>query len=132
GSSIYRRIIVIRIEIFCFWWKGRLRNVLTIGAVCGAMRSRKENAAAVDRAANGRFGPGRAQLASLARNVANQRWAEEALLQSEARYRIVAETAIDAIVTIGEDGEILFANGSAERIFGYTIADMLARKLTLL
>jgi two-component system cell cycle sensor histidine kinase/response regulator CckA len=72
------------------------------------------------------------ELVSLARNLAHQRWAEVALLESEERYRIVAETAIDAIVTIDEAGEILFANGSAERIFGYQTFEMLGRNLTLL
>src|SRR5579859_5041015 len=42
------------------------------------------------------------ELALLARNVAHHRWAEEALIESGERYRIVAETAIDAITTIDE------------------------------
>jgi len=36
------------------------------------------------------------------------------------------------IVTIDEDGEILFVNSSAQRIFGYSGLDMLGRSLTLL
>src|SRR5437016_6595743 len=71
------------------------------------------------------------ELAALARNLANTRW-QEVLVESEERYRIIAETAIDAIVTIDEDGEILFVNGSAQRIFGYSTLDMLGRSLTVL
>jgi two-component system, cell cycle sensor histidine kinase and response regulator CckA len=71
------------------------------------------------------------ELATLARNVSNL-WAEEALIESEQRYRIVAETAIDAIVTIDESGQILFVNRSAERIFGYSAPDMLGFNLSLL
>src|SRR5438045_3025553 len=105
------------------------------------MQSRKQNALAIESEDTGypvlpkpngtllRKQPG---LASLACNVSNQRWAEEALVESEERYRIVAETAIDAIVTIDETGEILFVNRSAERIFGYSTAEMLERNLTLL
>src|ERR1043166_5925952 len=72
------------------------------------------------------------ELAALAYSVANHRWAEEALVESEERYRIVSETAIDAIVTIDEAGEILFVNRSAEKIFGYSSAEMLGQNLTLL
>src|SRR5215467_8305392 len=43
------------------------------------------------------------ELATLARNVSNL-WAEEALVESEQRYRIVTETTIDAIATIDESG----------------------------
>jgi two-component system cell cycle sensor histidine kinase/response regulator CckA len=71
------------------------------------------------------------ELATLARNVSNL-WAEEALIESEQRYRIVTETAIDAIATIDESGQILFVNRSAERIFGYSAADMLGFNLSLL
>jgi two-component system cell cycle sensor histidine kinase/response regulator CckA len=103
------------------------------------MQSRKENPVAlesVNRESYGILQRGaqrkQPQLAALAHNVANQRWAEEALVESEARYRIVTETAIDAIVTIDEDGAILFVNSSAERMFGYSASDMLGQSLTLL
>jgi two-component system, cell cycle sensor histidine kinase and response regulator CckA len=71
------------------------------------------------------------ELASLARKVSNP-WAKEALIESEERYRIVAETAIDAIATIDESGQILFVNRSAERIFGYSAQDMIGFNLALL
>src|SRR5207245_2624925 len=72
------------------------------------------------------------ELASLAQSVANPQWAEDALVESEARYRILTEIALDAIVTIDEDGEILFINTAAERIFGYPASSMLGRSLKLL
>src|SRR5437773_240622 len=98
------------------------------------MSSRKENARTLDIPNFGSYGvrPSQPQLATLSRNLANQRWAEEALVESEARYRIVTETAIDAIVTVDEDGEILFANNSAENIFGFPLTDMLGSSLKLL
>jgi two-component system cell cycle sensor histidine kinase/response regulator CckA len=71
------------------------------------------------------------ELVALARNVSNL-WAKEALIESEQRYRIVAETAIDAITTIDESGQILFVNRSAERIFGYSAPEMLGFNLALL
>ncbi len=58
--------------------------------------------------------------------------AEQALRESEAHYRIVAETASDAFVTINSESRILFVNAAAETIFGYTRAEMLGQDLTLL
>src|SRR5215211_3873395 len=91
------------------------------------MRSQQNNASAPD--AKDIRHP---ELASLARNLAYQRWAEAALVESEERYRIVAETATDAIVTIDQTGRILFVNRSAERIFGYNAPEMTGCNLDLL
>ncbi len=58
--------------------------------------------------------------------------AEESLRESEDRYRIVAETASDAIITINAESRIVFLNRAAETIFGYTIDEMLNQDLTML
>lgn len=58
--------------------------------------------------------------------------AEAALRESEQRYRIVAETATDAIVSIDEHDTIVFINRAGEKIFGYGVAEMLGRSITLL
>jgi len=60
------------------------------------------------------------------------RRAEQSLRESEARYRVVAETATDGIITIDGSSNILFANSSAERIFGYSAAELSGMKLTSL
>ncbi|MDP8952470.1 MAG: PAS domain S-box protein, partial [Actinomycetota bacterium] len=57
---------------------------------------------------------------------------QEALKESEERYRVVAETASDAIVVIDEDSRILFVNGAAEKVFGYKSEEMLGERLTML
>ena len=58
--------------------------------------------------------------------------AEEALRDSEGRYRVVAETASDAIILIDEDSRMLVINGAAEKIFGYARAEMIGQRLTML
>ena len=58
--------------------------------------------------------------------------AEEALTESEVRYRSVVETASDAIITIDESSTILFVNSAAERIFGYSLDEMRGASLTML
>lgn len=47
-------------------------------------------------------------------------------------FRALAENAADAIITIDEHDRILFANRSAERIFGYTRDELLALPFTVL
>lgn len=58
--------------------------------------------------------------------------AEEALRESEARFRAVAETAVDAIISIDKHGRITFWNHGASTIFGYDDEDVLGRPFTML
>ncbi len=58
--------------------------------------------------------------------------AERAAREGEERYRLVAETATDAILTIDSKSRILFANRAAENIFGYSLHEMQEQPLTML
>jgi len=68
----------------------------------------------------------------LRRDIMAREQAEEALRESEERYRIVTETASDAIITVDEEGVILLLNRAAEKIFGYPARELLGQDLTLL
>lgn len=57
---------------------------------------------------------------------------DEALRLSEARFRALAESASEAILTIDAKSTILFVNRAAETIFGSSIQEMLGRKITML
>ena len=57
---------------------------------------------------------------------------EEALRESEERFRSVVETAPDAIVLADHWGHIISWNKAAQRLFGYTTKEVLGRPLTLL
>jgi len=52
--------------------------------------------------------------------------------ESSELFRVVAETASDAIISIDQDSTILFANPAAETIFGYPVSEILGQQVTLL
>ena len=56
----------------------------------------------------------------------------QALRESEERYRVVSETAQDAIFTIDEESRILFTNPAAERLFGFTREEMIGQRLEMI
>lgn len=64
------------------------------------------------------------------RDVTEQWLSEQALRMSEERYRVVADTASDGILTIDAHDSILYANAAACRIFGYPRQSLLGRSLT--
>jgi PAS domain S-box-containing protein len=74
----------------------------------------------------------RRQVAELTRQGAARPRGDTAPGDADATYGIVAESVADGIVTIDEDSVILFANRAAEKIFGYTAAEMLGNPLTML
>jgi len=63
-------------------------------------------------------------------NVTERKLAEEKLKESEERFRSVAQSANDAIVTVDSNGIILNWNAGAERIFGYTENEIVGKDLT--
>jgi PAS domain S-box-containing protein len=54
---------------------------------------------------------------------------ENALKASEERFRALAETATDAIVTIDENDRIIQCNDSLERIFGFSCDQMIGTSI---
>lgn len=55
--------------------------------------------------------------------------AEEALRQSEEKFRCMTASAMSCIVMIDNDGRITFWNDAAERIFGWSSAEAIGRNV---
>jgi PAS domain S-box-containing protein len=64
------------------------------------------------------------------RNITKRKQTEEALQESETRYRSVLQSATDAIVTVDSGGMVVGWNSAAERIFGYSYTEAVGQSLT--
>ena len=72
------------------------------------------------------------QIAGVVLDATQRKRAEIAARENEARFRRLAETAHDVILTVDEHSEIQYANGAAEAVFGYAPDDLVGRKLSML
>lgn len=65
-------------------------------------------------------------------NISQYRAAREARKSSEAHLRATLNTVIDGIATIDDQGRILSFNAAAERIFGYSAAEVIGNNVAML
>ncbi|MBI3192871.1 MAG: PAS domain S-box protein [Ignavibacteriae bacterium] len=61
------------------------------------------------------------------RDITERKRAQEALHESEAKYRTMVETSHDIIWMLDKEGKFVFINRSAEEISGYSINDWLGK-----
>ncbi len=66
------------------------------------------------------------------RDVSERKQAEEALSESEYRFRGIAATAPDAVIIMDDDGKVSFWNEAATKLFGYTSGEALGEYMHLL
>jgi PAS domain S-box-containing protein len=64
--------------------------------------------------------------------LVERRRASEALAASQRRFQAVTEAAVDAIVSADSSGRLLTWNRGAERLFGWTAAEVVGRPLTVI
>jgi PAS domain S-box-containing protein len=63
------------------------------------------------------------------RDVTKHKQAEDAIRESEEKFRAISSTAADAILVMDNKGKISYWNPSAERMFGYTSDEALGKEL---
>jgi PAS domain S-box-containing protein len=68
----------------------------------------------------------------LEQEVIERKNAQEALQESELKFRSVVETAQDGIITIDERGKLVAMNRSAEQMFGWKREELIGKPITRL
>jgi len=63
-------------------------------------------------------------------DISEQRRAETALVESEARIRAILDTAVDGVLVVDEASRVVFANPAISRITGYSDKEIQDRPLT--
>ena len=66
------------------------------------------------------------------RDVTDRLQAQERQARSEARLRGILDSAMDAIITIDEEQQVMLFNAAAEQVFGYTREEAIGAPLTRL
>ncbi|MBB4841283.1 two-component system sensor kinase FixL [Sphingomonas kyeonggiensis] len=66
------------------------------------------------------------------KDISARKQAEASRLESEARFRAIFDSAVEAIAIIDATGTIESVNPGVERMFGYTPAELVGRNVTIL
>src|ERR1051326_1954179 len=67
-----------------------------------------------------------------AENGAGKRRTDDALRESELRYRLLLETAPDAVILVDSNWTIQFVNPAVEQVFGYKAEEIIGQNLAVL
>lgn len=97
----------------------------------GVWKHRKKDGAIIDveiSAHTLNFG-GRPARLVLANDITERKKVEQALQESEARTRLIIDTAIDAVITMNAEGQITSWNAQAEQVFGWPREEAIGRML---
>lgn len=64
-------------------------------------------------------------------DITERKRSEEALRESEERFRAIASTANDAIIMVDDKGNVTYWNPGAENIFGYNSEEIIGKNVLL-
>ncbi len=64
---------------------------------------------------------------SAVRDITLRKLSEAALRESEQRFRVLANSAPDAIIYLDSQGKIIFWNQGAQKMYGYDYKEMLGQ-----
>ena len=64
------------------------------------------------------------------KDITERKQLEDELRSSEERFRAISTSAINAIILVDEEGEVIYWNPAAEKIFGFTETEAVGGKLS--
>jgi len=102
-------------------WDGRVLHRQKSGGQI-AVLSRKQKVAR----------PGSDVILEVNRDITSIEEAERAVTEAAVRLKAIVQTAVDGIITIDQHGVIESLNPAAEKIFGYSAAEVIGREIGLL
>ncbi|MEI8365531.1 MAG: PAS domain-containing sensor histidine kinase [Parachlamydiaceae bacterium] len=71
-------------------------------------------------------------IAAIVRDITSRKQFERQLFESEQRFHSLVDVAIDSILTVDDQGLILFYNNASETIFGYSRQYILGKSIHVL
>jgi len=75
---------------------------------------------------------GKRKFTGIVRDISERKKAEQDISDREERTRAIVDTVVDGIITIDQIGTIETFNPAAERIFGYTLGDVVGQNVRML
>ncbi len=72
---------------------------------------------------------GRAYIRGALQDITALHYAQQALTETEAKFRAISELAPDAVIILDLQGHITFWNKAAEKIFGYKQSEIVGKNL---
>jgi PAS domain S-box-containing protein len=72
------------------------------------------------------------ELLEMRRRIAELEALEIERKQAQERFRLVVESALNAIVMVNQEGKIILVNIRAERIFGYSREELIGQPVGIL
>jgi len=70
-------------------------------------------------------------IIGVTRDISERKKAEEALRESEEKYRTVLEANPDPVVVYNIEGEVIYLNPAFTHVFGWTLAERLGKKMDI-
>ena len=72
------------------------------------------------------------QMIEYSIDITKRKQIEKSIQESETKFRRVAESAKDAIITADRAGNIVFCNTAASKMFGYPTAELIGQTISIL
>ena len=68
-------------------------------------------------------------IIQISRNITNRKLAEEALRESQKKYRTVLDSNPDPVVVYDMEGKVAYLNRAFERVFGWSLEEQIGKKI---